>query len=53
MKSGGGGGGGGGRGGQIEPPLPGKTTFKKPSLIRVKIKHGQNIRESYKRPKTF
>ena len=25
-----------GGGGQIDPPPPGKTTFKKPSLIRVK-----------------
>ena len=29
----------GGRGGQIDQidPLPGRTTFKKPSLIRVKL----------------
>ena len=35
MKGLGGGGGGGGRG-QIAPPPPGKNTFKKPSLTRVK-----------------
>ena len=36
MKEADGAGGGGGEGGQTDPhPPPGKTTFKKPSLIRV------------------
>ena len=30
------------RGGQINPPLPGKATLKKPSLIRVKVNYIQN-----------
>ena len=32
-----------GWGGQIDPPLPGKATFKKPSLIRVKSSTTQNF----------
>ena len=31
----------GGRGDQIDPTPPGKTTFKKPSLIRVKANQSQ------------